>query len=69
MKITDVTDRVEYGNPDDEYLPIHECVCGHKFDYWDLSISVYADDPKECPHCGVRMFFSVSVKVFRVDEV
>jgi len=37
----DVTDQVEFGNNDDECLPLHKCVCGKKFDHWDAIISIY----------------------------
>jgi DNA-directed RNA polymerase subunit RPC12/RpoP len=66
MKILNVSDRVITEWNDDENLPITQCVCGHKFPAWDFIISVYRDNPTECPKCGAKLFWSTSIKVFQV---
>lgn len=62
----EVTDQVEFSNNDDENLPLTKCVCGQKFPAWTKSISIYQDNPWQCPHCGAKLFFAVSIRVFQV---
>ena len=63
---TDVTDLVGFGNPDDELLPLTECVCGARFDMWDMVISIYREDAYECDKCGRRLYFRNDIKVYEV---
>jgi len=62
----DVTDLVQFGLNDDESLPLTKCVCGEKFRLWDFILSVYRDDPHECPRCRRRMYFRPSIRVYVV---
>ena len=62
----DVTDLVDFSNPDDEALPITRCVCGQKFQLWEFSISIYPDGAHECPNCRRRLYFSQSIRVYEV---
>jgi len=64
----DVTAQVDFGNSDDEFLPLLECVCGEKFDYWEHCLSIYEDDPKACPKCGIKLYFRNAVKVYQVEH-
>ena len=64
----DVTAQVDFGNSDDECLPITKCVCGTKFGHWDFVISIYKDDPYECPECGAKLYFRNAVKVYQVNH-
>ena len=66
MKV-DVTDQVDFGNPDDEALPLRKCVCGQTFGLWDLIISIYEEAATECPHCHRKFIFSQSVRVYQVE--
>ena len=67
MTTRDVTPEVRFGNPDDESLPLTSCLCGAEWKLWDGPIlSVYADDPTECPQCHRRFYFSLWVRVFEV---
>lgn len=68
MNYKDVTDIVDFQNPDDELLPVTKCVCGFKFDSWEFTISIYKDDPYECPDCGAKLFFRNAVRVYQVIE-
>ena len=54
---------VAYGDIDGESLPI-TCVCGYGKEYWSFPISIYRDDPDECPKCGRRYYFSNSIEIF-----
>jgi len=63
-----VTDKVDFGNPDDESLPLTRCVCGASFEIWTVIISIYRDDAYECPSCKRRLYFSNCVQVFEVHE-
>jgi len=63
----DVTDQVEFNNPDDELLPLTKCVCGKTFESWDFNIGVYDDMPTECSNCGRKFVFENNVKVFQVE--
>lgn len=62
----DVTNSVDFLNPDDECLLITKCVCGVKFDGWEFNISIYQEDPYECPNCKAKLFFSNGVKVYQI---
>jgi DNA-directed RNA polymerase subunit RPC12/RpoP len=61
----DVTDKVEVGNPDDEFLQIYTCVCGARFDDYE-ALSIYKDDYWECAECGRGLYFRNNVRVFEV---
>ena len=61
-----VTHLVEFGNSDDEYLPLTQCVCRAKFDLWDETVSIYSDDPWICPKCKAKLYFGSTVTVFEV---
>jgi hypothetical protein len=65
----DVTDQVSFGNSDDEYLPITKCICGERFGHWNFTIGIYKDEPKECPMCGRRYFFTTSTRVYEVPQI
>ena len=65
----DVTDQVSFGNSDDELLPITKCICGENFNYWNFTIGIYKDEPKECPMCGRRYFFTTSTRVYEVPQI
>jgi DNA-directed RNA polymerase subunit RPC12/RpoP len=64
--MTDVTDKVDFNNPDDEYLPLTRCVCGATFPSWDQVLSIYPEHPWECPACGAKLVFRNAVRVFQV---
>jgi DNA-directed RNA polymerase subunit RPC12/RpoP len=68
MPEIDVTGKVEYGLNDDECLPLLKCVCGKEFKSWDFVLPVYSDDPAECPDCGAKLFFQLSIKVFQIKD-
>jgi DNA-directed RNA polymerase subunit RPC12/RpoP len=70
MKSIDVTKKVNFGWIDDESLPITKCICGHEFEMWcgDLTISIYKDDPTECPNCGAKLYFSNEIRIYQVIE-
>ena len=62
----DITALVDFGNSDDEALPITKCACGARFDAWDFIISIYRYDPHECPHCHRKLYFRNSIRVYEV---
>ena len=64
--MTDVTDKVDFQNPDDEVLPLTRCICGAAFKPWDEIVSIYRDNPWVCPTCGAKLIFSNSVRVYQV---
>jgi DNA-directed RNA polymerase subunit RPC12/RpoP len=68
MKIVDVTEIVDFQNPDDESLPVTMCVCGKRFEPWDFHISISEKFPYECPECGAKLFFGNAVRVYQVVE-
>jgi NAD-dependent protein deacetylases, SIR2 family len=65
---TDITDKVYTGSPDGELVPLNKCACGKEFEYWDFILSIYDDNPKECPNCGRKLFASIQVRVFEITE-
>jgi len=68
MADKNVTDQVEFGNSDDELLPLKKCVCGKEFCFWTASISIYKDNPWECKGCGRKLYFRNEIKVYEVNE-
>ena len=64
---TDVTDKVETGEVDDECMPVKKCVCGATFPNWNQLLSIYPDDPWECPHCHAKLYFRCRVIVFKIE--
>jgi len=68
MKYIDVTKKVSFQNNDDEALPLTKCVCGKEFRPWDFIISIYDEDPAQCPECGAKLFFELNVNVYQIDE-
>ena len=63
----DITPSVRFGNNDDELLPITRCMCGATFPSWEFTISIYPDNPSECPNCGRRMYFENKIVVWEVE--
>ena len=64
----DVTAQVDFGFPDDEFLSLLKCVCGETFTYWEHCLSIYEDSPKECPTCGVKLYFESVVRIYQVID-
>jgi hypothetical protein len=64
----DVTSRVEFGNSDDESLPLTKCVCGAKFQLWHEIVSIYPEHPWVCPVCGANLYFRADMRVFQLHE-
>lgn len=63
---TDVTELVDFGGIDGEDLPLTKCVCGERFDYWDLTLHVYRDTAREMHCCGRKLYFRSTVQVLEV---
>lgn len=69
MTSTEVTQQVEFSNPDDELLSIRKCICGESFAPWEFIISTCDDDINgACPKCGRKYFFKFSAKVYQVEN-
>ena len=66
-----ITSYVEFGNNDDECLPITRCICGKKFVPWDFTISIYDDVEyiNECPNCKRKMFFRNEIQVYEIVDL
>lgn len=62
----DATKDMSFGNSDDEFLPITKCKCGKTFNYWEFSISIYKENPTECPNCKRKFYFKSSVTILEV---
>jgi len=70
MAIRDVTDLVLV-NPyeiDGEIVPVGRCICGHKGGWGNFTISIYRDHAKKCPECGRRLYYTVNLRVYEVEE-
>ena len=48
----DVTDKVDFGLNDGEYLPLVECVCGQEFESWSFLLNNDSSYGKKCDNCG-----------------
>lgn len=69
MSDLDVTDKVSFGNNDDEALPLTKCVCGEKFQEWAFIVSIYPKwEASACPKCGRRLYFRNAIRVFQVVD-
>lgn len=62
----DVTAKVDFQLPDDETLPLTQCVCGATFHPWNEIVSIYADHPWECPSCKRKLIFQSGVRVYEL---
>lgn len=62
----DVTHLVNFGEVDSECLPLQNCVCGERFDYWKEILGIYENRPWVCPRCGVRLIFRNDIRVFEL---
>lgn len=52
--------------PDDEMLPLTRCVCGAEYKTWEVTISIYPEDPTEMPCCGRKLYFVPKIEVREV---
>jgi len=68
MPDKDVTALVNFGWNYEELLPITECVCGHRFKFFDFFLGVHRDQPHSCPYCGRKLYFGLKVTVYEVEE-
>lgn len=69
MKTKDVTSGVDWGPADDENLPLTSCVCGAEWRTWDGPIlSIYPEDPTECPRCGRKFYFYNAIHVIEIQS-
>lgn len=66
MPDLDVTESVYFGENDGEYMPLTQCVCGHKFYLWDFILGIYRDMASACPSCGRKLYFCNSIRVYEV---
>lgn len=58
----------QFGNPDDELLPVTRCACGQKYALWRMNISIDSDDPTEMPCCHRRVYFRQDIEIIEVGE-
>ena len=63
----DITGLVIFDLPGDEFLPIVQCVCGKSFDFWSFTVSIYENDPIQCPECGRKFIWSQNITVWEVE--
>ena len=65
----DVTDLVNFGLSDHEYLAITKCICGEEYNNrWGFAIGIYKEDAHECEKCGAKLYFTNTITVYRVEE-
>ncbi len=62
-----VTAETRFGNPDDEHLPLLQCVCGVVHSDWSIVLSIYPNDPYEMPCCGRRLYFTQRIQIIEVE--
>jgi hypothetical protein len=68
MSIVNVTAQVDFELNDDESLALTKCVCGARFEPWTFIIDMYKNDPVACPMCDRKLFFTLDIAVFEVQE-
>lgn len=67
-KAKKVTDMVMFGDDDGDWLPISKCICGCAFNYWDFVISTGRSDSNKCPNCGAKLYFTIKINVYQVED-
>jgi DNA-directed RNA polymerase subunit RPC12/RpoP len=68
MDRLDVTNKVSFGDPDGESLPLYKCVCGTEFKPWDVIIDYEDGNWPNCHKCGRRFIFRNRVTVYEVGR-
>ena len=65
----DVTEQVKFGDDDDKYLSLTQCVCGRVFRPWIAILSIYRDCAVwQCPECGRELYFRSTIRVYEVND-
>jgi len=64
----DITSQVHIYGYDEEIATLTKCACEQSFEPWEFNLSIYRDDPKECPSCHRKLYCSICVKVHEVRE-
>ena len=64
----DVTSLMRFGNPDDECLPVHKCVCGEEFEHWGFIIGIDEEYPYGCPFCGREFMFRQKIEIWEKEK-
>ena len=68
MKITDVTNLVDYQANDGEDLPLTKCICGNEYDAWDFVLGIEENAPMICKKCGAKLYFSFEICVYKIED-
>jgi len=67
---TDVTDQVEFGDVDGEFLEVVKCLCGHHLeDYTAITMSDDWQDTWKCDECGAELYFRQKITVWKKDRL
>lgn len=66
MNGIDVTDKVSFGEVDDEISYITKCICGKTFQRWDFTILLLDQNSQSCPNCNRKFYFSNKVTIYEV---
>jgi len=65
MKDLDVTDKVDFGYSNNDFLSLLKCVCGQEFEGWsDAILSYDKDDYFICPSCKRKLYFDIKITIF-----
>ena len=65
LKFKDITNQCEFGENDDEFLPLLKCACGKRFYPWSTILSIYEQNPFQCT-CGRKLLFQNEVKIYEI---
>ncbi len=68
MSDKNVTQSTRSGFNDDEILPVTKCVCGVTFEHWKFSIGLGRESAQECPECGRKLYFELTIQIYEVIE-
>jgi len=60
VQISEVDDR--------DVAAVTRCLCGQTYPAWQETLSIYEDNPWECPKCGVKLVFGYVVTVYQVVD-
>ena len=61
-----VTNQVQIGEIDGEFLSLDQCACGHKPDLWEIVLGIDPDRAYECAQCRRKLYFSNKITVYEV---
>lgn len=71
MKLTEVTNDMDFDWSDGERLPITKCKCGKTFEGWEFTIGIEDGEHSrsgKCPNCGCHFVWENIVRIYEIED-